>query len=258
MAKELSKIEAEVPLSKMQEYIAKATILLKSGLLPRHITTPEQACVIAMIGRELSIPMMQAFRKVYVVQGSPALTGELMLSLIHRSGVLEDFKVQKIEDTDRLKCGYRVTMKRRGMKSPHSETFTLLNAKKMNLLNKQNWVCQDETMCKWRAISACARIVCSDVTAGLHTIEEIAPEIEVDEQGRPTKAAEIPNETPLAEPQEKKPELKKIIAAKPVKPRAACECESCGKRNLELSEHEGKLICVRCFTRPKVVQGELV
>ena len=165
----------------------QAMVLVKSGLLPKAVDTPEKAIVIMLQGRELGIGYMQALNGINVIQGKPTVSPQLMLALIQRSGELEDMAIAD----DGNAC--TVTMKRRG-KSAHSETFSMSDASAMGLSGKDNWRKQPVVMRKWRAVSACSRVIFSDVTMGLYTFEEINPDVSVD-----AETGEIVEVTALSE-----------------------------------------------------------
>ena len=46
---------------------------IKSGFLPGTIKTPQQAVIIALKGKELGIPPLQAFAQISVVNGKPTI-----------------------------------------------------------------------------------------------------------------------------------------------------------------------------------------
>lgn len=168
----------------------KANTLFQSGLLPSHIKNANQIIAIDMMARELNIPTWQAINGINVIQGKPTVSPQLMLALIERSGKLEDIKI----DSTAERC--IVTMKRRG-RSQHSETFSMADAKSLksakwennrkieiSLADKDNYQQQPAVMLKWRAISACARVVFPDVLMGMYTTEEIAPDtVRIDAEG---------------------------------------------------------------------------
>lgn len=166
----------------------QAQFLIKSGFLPAHITTAEQAVAVVLIGRELGIPMMLALRKVFVIQKTPALAAELMLALAERTGEVEDLR---IED-DGATC--MVTVKRKGRKSPVTTSFSVKDAEAMQLSVKPNWKMQPAVMRRWRAISANLRLSFPDAIGGMYSVEEIAPEITVDERGTPVALPAQPPE----------------------------------------------------------------
>lgn len=135
-----------------------------------------QAMFIMLKGYELGISPMQALDGIQVIQGKTTVSPQLMLALINRSGQLEDMKI----DSDAKVC--TVMMKRVG-RSPHVETFSMENAKAMQLANKDNYIKQPAVMLKWRAVSACARIVFPDVIQGMYTPEEMGAEVSEDASG---------------------------------------------------------------------------
>jgi len=186
----------------------QAETLVKSGFLPKDVNTPQKAIAIIMAGYELGIQPWQALSTINVIQGKPTISPQLMLALIQRSGQLEDITI----DGNDQQC--IVTLKRKGQVA-HAETFTMADAKKMNLAGKTNWTQQPATMLKWRAVAACARIVFPDVILGLYTPDEMgdddgpeAPEIRIVKDGQETdiatgeivEAAEVVEEAPAPEP----------------------------------------------------------
>ena len=157
--------------SEWKVILEQANMLVKTGFLPASIKTPEQALAIILLGKELGIGTMQSFQGINVIQGKPTIAPQLMLALIHQSGNLDGLEM----GDDPVNKVYTVTMKRKGLK-PHTETFSMEDAKKLNLMNKPNWINQPATMRKWRCVAACARVVFPDVTLGFYTPDEIDPE----------------------------------------------------------------------------------
>ena len=160
---------------------SQAESLVKTGFLPQAIKTPEQALAIMLTGRELGIPAMAALNTINVIQGKPAISPQLMLALIERSGQLEDIEFQ-IDPDGRW---VSVIMKRKG-RSAHNEVFGENEAKAMGLLSKDNYRKQPTVMYKWRAVAAAARTVFPDVILGLYTPDEMGAEVSVSEDGEMT------------------------------------------------------------------------
>ena len=169
----------------------QASALIKTGFLPAHIKTPEQAVAVALIGRELGVPMMQALRKIFVIQGTPALASELMLALAERTKKIEDLRI----DDDGTTC--TVTVKRKGRKSPVTTAFSGTDAAQMGLADKDNWKKQPAVMRRWRAIAANLRLTFPDAIGGMYSVEELAPETQVDMTGTPV----VPPLEPLPSPE---------------------------------------------------------
>lgn len=164
----------------------QAGVLVKSQFLPKAIKTAEQALAIILTSKELGIGMMQGFRSINIISGTPTISPQLMLALIHRSGQLEEIAI-----TDDGQC-CSVTMKRRGL-LPHTETFSMADAARMktteyingdkqtiSLSEKYNWKQMPVVMRKWRTVGACARVVFPDVTMGLYTPEELGANIDAE------------------------------------------------------------------------------
>lgn len=170
-----------------------AQMLIKSGFLPQAIKTPEQAIAIILTGRELGIGMMAALNTINVIQGKPTVSPQLMLALIERSGQLEDIQIEP-HDGNAIRC----TMKRKG-RSPHTEYFGQTEATAMQLNGKDNYKKQAQTMYRWRAVAACARVVFPDVITGLYTPDEMGADVTEDGELLPPAR---PNLVPMPEAKE--------------------------------------------------------
>ena len=188
---------------------SQAESLVKTGFLPQAIKTPEQALAIMLTGRELGIPAMTALNTINVIQGKPAVSPQLMLALIEKSGQLEN-----IEFGETCERGIVVTMKRKG-RSAHSEAFGPDEARAMGLLGKDNYKKQPYVMYKWRAVAACARTVFPDVILGLYTPDEMGAEVTVDSEGVMTVA----EPAKISEPVSPKKSEAALPPAEPTKPK---------------------------------------
>ena len=157
-----------------------AGIFIKSGLIPNQLNTPEKVLVAMFKCQELGLPPLEGMAGMAVINGKVTLQGNLILAMINRSGKAKQIIVKDSE----TKC--EVTMSRRDYENTYTFSFTLDDAKKANLTNKQVWKEYQKTMLKWRAVSGCARVVFPDIIGGLYTPEEMASitdaEIIVDEE----------------------------------------------------------------------------
>lgn len=157
----------------------QATEILKSGYLPAHIKTPQQAVTIALVGQELGISPWRALTGITVIQGKPTLAAELMLSLIYEHAG-PDAIVFK-ESTDKL-C--TVTYRRKGSAHIGEYTYTIEMAKRAGLLSNPTWTKHTENMLRARCVSNVARMAFPDIIAGVYSEdegEEIAQEAQVTE-----------------------------------------------------------------------------
>lgn len=147
---------------------------IDSKLLPAHVKTPEQALTIVEIGREIGLPRIASLRTIILINGMPTVTPAMMLALAHKRGLVADYKLEKTD----TKATF--TFLRKGMITPHVETFTAEDAVKLGLAGKDNYRKQPKVMYAWRAVSATMRIVCPDVIFGLYTPEEMGATIRLD------------------------------------------------------------------------------
>lgn len=173
---------------------------LASGFLPDHISkgvSPEQAMAkaitIAVKGRELGIPPMQAFSSITVIAGKPCLSAELMLALIYqrRPGAKVTFTTPP--DKQNEEC---TIVMQRPDGDPQTFRFSMNDAKAAGLLSKPGaWAKFPAAMLRARAISAGARAVFPDCIMGCYTPEELGhPEI-VDVDHTAAESPQLPPET---------------------------------------------------------------
>lgn len=175
-----------------------ASMLVATGFLPAAIKTAEQAMAIILTGRELGIGTMAALNTINVIQGKPTVSPQLMLALIERSGQLGDIQIEQV-DGGAISC----TMKRKG-RSPHSEIFGDAEAAAMQLSGKDNYKKQAQTMYRWRAVAACARVTFPDVILGLYTPDEMGAEVSEDGELLPPVESKPRNNTPALDPEAEK------------------------------------------------------
>ena len=162
--RELQAIENNMTPEQLRE---RADLLIKSGFIPNSINTPEKAVTIILTGRELGLGFMESLRSINVIQGKPSLSAQLMVALCQRTGQLEDLKVEEKPGS----C--TVTVKRKGVPTPHTYSFNLDQAKSLGLLLKDNWQKQPATMLRWRAIAGNLRVTFADAICGIYTEDEV-------------------------------------------------------------------------------------
>jgi len=143
--------------------------------------TEQQATMAMLVGWELGIGLTTSLQFVDVIPTKkglrPSLRAQAMRALIDRSGALDELKVTDHADADGP-SGCTVYMKRTigQMTTEYTGTFTREDAERADLLGKDNWIHYPQDMYYNRALSKCARRMCSDVILGLYTPEEVATE----------------------------------------------------------------------------------
>ncbi|HNU82338.1 MAG TPA: recombinase RecT [Thermoanaerobaculia bacterium] len=192
----------------LDQALALAEKLAKSNIIPTPLRAkPADVIVVLLTGRELGLSPMQSLRSLHVVEGRPCLSAELLVALcLRRPEICESFVL--VESTD-AKATYRA--KRRGCE-PVSLSWTIEQAAKAGLANKNNWKSHPAAMLRARASSSLARAVFPDITTGVYGEDE-ADEIVVPQVGavapppaRPGAAAAAKDVTPA--------QAKKVAAPK--------------------------------------------
>ena len=131
-------------------------------------SSPEQALMLLMTGRDLGLSYAQSLRAFHVVQGRPVLSAAGMVAVCLRSGVCEHFRT--VESTDTVAT---VEVKRRGDPA-RRVTFTIDDARRAGLAQRETWKSYPSRMLLARAQAWAAREVFPDLLLGLYDEDEVA------------------------------------------------------------------------------------
>jgi RecT family len=178
----------------------QADVLVKSGFLPREVNTAEKALAIIQKGRELGIQPMYALSNIAIINGKPVAGAEVLLALIYR-----DHGDDAIHFTETTGQRCTISYARRTWTRRENFTFALEDAKRAQLLGKDNWQKYPDAMLRARCVSAVARLAFPDSISGLYTPEEMGAAVEVNpDTGEimtvESAAREIPPESAAARP----------------------------------------------------------
>lgn len=162
----------------------------RSGLLPSAIKNVEAATIIALKAWELGLSPMLGFHHIHVVNGKPGYSAELMQLLVRRN--LPGIEITILE-TSNTKASVKIRRPEKGA-SPFTFSFTIEDAAKAKLTNKDVWQQYPRAMLWARCISSALRTMCADALNGAsHTPEELGDESAIETTGR---AYEAPKEVP--------------------------------------------------------------
>ena len=152
-------------------------LAVTSGLLPDEYNKGganqqlAKAVVVALKGRELGIPMMQAFGQIHVIKGKPTISAELMLALIYRAH--PEAKIDFIKYDNHI-CSIEAA--RPNGKSTVFE-FSMEDAEKAGLLRNDTWKKYPRAMLRSRCISEMGRTMFPDALMGCsYTPDELGGE----------------------------------------------------------------------------------
>jgi hypothetical protein len=160
----------------LNDDLREAAAMIASGLLPRHLSRPEQVLIVSRMGRELGIQPLAALRQIAVIDGKPTLGAELLAGLCLTRHPGATWAV----DSSSTAC--TVTCSRPGS-PPSVFRWTLDDAKTAGLAGKGPWAKYPRAMLRSRAVSEACRAIFPDVTSGVYTPEELGAD--VDEDGTP-------------------------------------------------------------------------
>jgi hypothetical protein len=143
-----------------------AAIFYKSNLFT-DTKSEAQAVVKILAGQELGLTPFVAMNSIDIIQGKTCMNGAAISSRLKQSGY--DFEV--IENS-KTACTLRF---KQGLKTIKPDvSFTIEDAKDMNLAHKDNWKKQPAVMLFWRAVTKGARMFCPHVFNGaIYTPEEL-------------------------------------------------------------------------------------
>lgn len=147
-----------------------------SGLMPQALNSPEKVLVAMQLCHELNLPPMSSIGKICVINGTPSIFGDLPLSLVMRSGLLESITEVLLNKSGvELKPGEEVAgavcrVKRKGL-DPIERSFTRQDADKAGLWGKKVWAVYPKRMFQFRARSWALKDMFPDVLMGTNILE---------------------------------------------------------------------------------------
>jgi hypothetical protein len=129
---------------------------------------PEAVLACILSGHELGIGPMQALQKIHVIDGRPAQAAELMRAIVQAHG--HEVWFEEMSTTSVTIVGRRADQTRETR-----VTWTMDDARKAGLADKQNWRKYPRSMLMARATGELCRAMFADVLAGIsYTMEELS------------------------------------------------------------------------------------
>ena len=147
---------------KMIEVMAAGT-----SLPQRYRDAPGDVLTVMKMGQELGVPPLEALNEIYVVNGRPSASGKLLAAMIWRAG--------HVIICDPSPTGATVKSYRKINGKYHEMpevTFTVEDAKRAQLWDKETYQQYPQAMMAWRAITLAARIHFPDVVSSIGYVPE--------------------------------------------------------------------------------------
>lgn len=158
-------------ISSTAEAFLFAHMMSEAKMLPPNVSEM-QAGIAIVAGLSLKLDPFQAVQNIAVVNNRPTLWGDALVALVSASGEIEDENVQWFTGTDGKRIACRVTIKRKGRKSPYEGEFSLGMAAASGLLNRPVWKANPTRMLYIRARAFALRNGFADLIMGVGVREE--------------------------------------------------------------------------------------
>lgn len=160
----------------VESAVSLSANLAKSQLMPDALRNkPQDVLAIVLAGHELGLGPMQSIRGIYIVQGKPVLSADLMLALVQRDGQCKYMRV--VETTDKI-ATYETL--RSGHSEPTRLSFTIDDAKAAGLTGKGTWKSYPAAMLRARAAAAICRMVYPDLLFGVYERDELEEPVAIE------------------------------------------------------------------------------
>lgn len=183
----------------LQEAMAMAKLIAESDLVPKDYKGKAGNVIVAMgMGAELGIPPLQALQGIAVINGRPAVWGDLLLAIVQKSPLY----ISHEETFDATTMTATAVFNRRGSPKPYVGVFSQKDAETARLWKKEGpWTNYPKRMLQLRARAFAIRDGFSDVLKGMSSAEELSDVITVETVRHPAPApVEMPRRLAEAQP----------------------------------------------------------
>lgn len=152
----------------LKEPMAIGNVFVESGLFP-DVKTQAQAAVKILAGKELGLSAFQSMKDIYIVNGKLAIQSNALASLL-KTNPKYDYKVEKLDSEQCSITFYQIKDGKR--EELGISEFTIKDAAKAGIINKDSWKNYPKNMLFARALANGVRFYCPDAACGWHIQEE--------------------------------------------------------------------------------------
>lgn len=178
----------------MSEAKELAQMIASTKLIPANFQgKPNEVLVAMMWSSNLGVPALQGIQGIAVINGKPAIYGDLAIAVVRKSGKCKYVK-ESVEGTgDQMRAICEVERVDEGI--PHKVSFSVGDAKIAGLWGKSGpWKNYPKRMLQMRARGFALRDAFPDVLMGMVTVEEAmdTEEMVIGPDGELTPASQVP------------------------------------------------------------------
>lgn len=143
-----------------------------------NLFKPEEAEMKMLVAWENGFPLTSAFGNVHIINNIPALSPKAVWAKVIVHPEFESYHEERLIDKKGDFLGYSITLKRKNGVTA-TRRFTLEDAKRAKLDQKDNWQAYQENMAYWRAIGFVEDVVFPDVTLGVARADDLGAFVDV-------------------------------------------------------------------------------
>lgn len=133
----------------------------------RYHNKPYDILTTMKMGQELGVPPLEALNEIYIVNGKPSASGKLLAAMIWRAGHII------IADPSAKGATVKSWRKINGKYHEMPEvSFTVVDAKRAGLMDKDTYQQYPQSMMAWRAITLAARLHFPDIISSIGYVPE--------------------------------------------------------------------------------------
>jgi hypothetical protein len=148
-----------------------AKVFADSDLLPKHFQgKPANVFVALRYAQNFQIDPMLAIQNIYIINGVPSLSSQLLIALANSSGLIDgQITFHSTGKNESLVVTARAKLKNGELAE---STFSYMQAREAGLTQKLPWKINAEQMLRYRAASSLIKAYLPHVAFGLHAKEE--------------------------------------------------------------------------------------
>ena len=170
--------------------------LSKSSLVPNHYRGKQAEIFSAVIlGHDLGLSPMQSLLEIHVINGRPAMSTKLMLAMVKRA--YPTLKMRWDKKPDSVTLHFQLSEN----DQVYTTTWDIGRASKLNLMNRDQYKKQLETMLSWRCLSEAIRFCAPEAVLGFYSIDEAQDTEQESDEERMYKQGKSDNELELGNPE---------------------------------------------------------
>lgn len=153
------------------ELMEFAKVAANSDFVPKDFKgKPGNIMIAVQWGAELGLPPMQALNSVCIINGRPGVWGDGLIGLVRQSPLCVDI-IEKIEGEGDARTATCTAVRKNS--SPVTATFSIADAKRAGLINKDLYKAYPDRMIQNRARGFALRDAFPDVLRGMRAAEEL-------------------------------------------------------------------------------------